>query len=65
MKKLQWGVLSTANIGVKRVIPAIIAGQREFDAGKCQVKNLATGEARDVPLTPTLELTTAIQQILA
>jgi predicted dehydrogenase len=28
MTKVQWGVLSTANIGVKRVIPAIIAGRR-------------------------------------
>lgn len=28
MKKLAWGVLSTANIGVKRVIPAIMAGER-------------------------------------
>src|SRR5271169_6792597 len=26
--KIKWGILSTANIGVKRVIPAIIAGQR-------------------------------------
>jgi predicted dehydrogenase len=26
--KLNWGILSTANIGVKRVIPAIVAGQR-------------------------------------
>ena len=26
MSKLQWGVLSTANIGIKRVIPAILAG---------------------------------------
>jgi predicted dehydrogenase len=28
MSKVKWGVLSTANIGVKRVIPAIMAGQR-------------------------------------
>jgi predicted dehydrogenase len=28
MNKLQWGVLSTANIGIKRVIPAIMAGRR-------------------------------------
>jgi predicted dehydrogenase len=28
MSKLKWGILSTANIGVKRVIPAIIAGER-------------------------------------
>jgi predicted dehydrogenase len=28
MSKVAWGILSTANIGVKRVIPAILAGQR-------------------------------------
>jgi predicted dehydrogenase len=28
MKKVAWGILSTANIGVKRVIPAIMAGER-------------------------------------
>src|SRR6202043_1313444 len=28
MSKVKWGILSTANIGVKRVIPAIIAGHR-------------------------------------
>jgi predicted dehydrogenase len=28
MSKIKWGILSTANIGVKRVIPAIIAGDR-------------------------------------
>jgi predicted dehydrogenase len=28
MKKIAWGILSTANIGIKRVIPAILAGQR-------------------------------------
>jgi predicted dehydrogenase len=27
MSKVKWGVLSTANIGIKRVIPAIIAGR--------------------------------------
>jgi len=27
MKKIVWGILSTANIGVKRVIPAILAGE--------------------------------------
>jgi predicted dehydrogenase len=27
MIKIKWGILSTANIGIKRVIPAIIAGQ--------------------------------------
>jgi predicted dehydrogenase len=28
MSKLVWGILSTANIGIKRVIPAILAGKR-------------------------------------
>jgi predicted dehydrogenase len=28
MRKIQWGVLSTANIGIKRVIPAILSGTR-------------------------------------
>lgn len=28
MRKIQWGVLSTANIGIKRVIPAILSGER-------------------------------------
>jgi predicted dehydrogenase len=28
MSKVKWGILSTANIGVKRVIPAILAGRR-------------------------------------
>jgi predicted dehydrogenase len=26
--KIQWGILSTANIGIKRVIPAILSGER-------------------------------------
>ena len=28
MKKVRWGILSTANIGIKRVLPAIQAGER-------------------------------------
>src|SRR5579863_2551461 len=28
MRKIQWGILSTANIGLKRVIPAILSGER-------------------------------------
>jgi predicted dehydrogenase len=28
MTKLNWGILSTANIGIKRILPAIAAGQR-------------------------------------
>ena len=27
-RKIQWGILSTANIGIKRVIPAILSGER-------------------------------------
>ena len=43
---------------------ALIAGQREFEAGTCQVKNLATGEASNVVLHPVLDLVTCIKQIL-
>ena len=28
MRKIQWGILSTANIGIKRVMPAILSGER-------------------------------------
>lgn len=28
MRRIQWGILSTANIGIKRVIPAILSGER-------------------------------------
>jgi len=28
MRKIQWGILGTANIGIKRVIPAILSGER-------------------------------------
>ncbi len=28
MSRVKWGILSTANIGIKRVIPAILAGER-------------------------------------
>jgi predicted dehydrogenase len=28
MKKIKWGILSTANIGIKRVIPAIMSGEQ-------------------------------------
>jgi histidyl-tRNA synthetase len=44
---------------------AVIAGQREFDAATCQVKDLASGQAHDVPLNPPLELIAAIQRILS
>ena len=43
---------------------AIIAGQREFDAGTCQVKDLASGQSRDVPLSPMTELLAAIRTVL-
>src|SRR5580698_6756301 len=33
MSKIRWGILSTANIGIKRVIPAIIAGRQGVIAG--------------------------------
>jgi predicted dehydrogenase len=28
MSKVVWGILGTANIGIKRVIPAILSGER-------------------------------------
>ena len=43
---------------------AIIAGKREFDAGTCQVKDLASAQSRDVPLNPPLELIAAVQRLL-
>jgi histidyl-tRNA synthetase len=43
---------------------ALIAGQREFDAGVCQLKDLARGQSRDVPLSPLLELEAAIRAIV-
>ncbi|HMC11847.1 MAG TPA: HisS family protein, partial [Pirellulaceae bacterium] len=43
---------------------AIIAGQREFDAGTCQVKDLARAQSQDVPLDPPLELISAVQRII-
>jgi histidyl-tRNA synthetase len=42
---------------------AIIAGQREFDAGKCQIKDLSSGQSHDVPLDPPQELITTIERI--
>ena len=33
MRKIVWGILSTANIGVKRVIPAVLAGDGGRIAG--------------------------------
>jgi predicted dehydrogenase len=53
MSKVKWGVLSTANIGVKRVIPAIIAGRRGIvaaiasrDAGRAAAIAASFGIAR-------------------
>jgi histidyl-tRNA synthetase len=43
---------------------AIIAGQREFDAGTCQVKDLAAGTACDVALSPPDALLAAIRTVL-
>jgi histidyl-tRNA synthetase len=43
---------------------AVIAGQREFDAGTCQVKDLASATARDVSLSPPGDLITALREIL-
>ncbi|MGH8254563.1 MAG: Gfo/Idh/MocA family protein [Steroidobacteraceae bacterium] len=53
MSKVTWGILSTANIGIKRVIPAIQAGQRGVvaaiasrDAGKAAATAERFGIAR-------------------
>jgi histidyl-tRNA synthetase len=43
---------------------AIIAGQREFDAGTCQLKDLSTAQAQDVPLSPMDNLVAAIRKVL-
>ncbi len=45
MKKVNWGILSTANIGIKRVIPAIMAGHRGVVAG---IASRDGGRARTV-----------------
>jgi histidyl-tRNA synthetase len=44
---------------------AIIAGQREFDAGMCQVKDLASGESRELALDPPDSLLNEIRGRLA
>ncbi len=44
---------------------AIIAGQREFDAGICQVKDLARAVAHETPLSTPIELISVIQKIIA
>lgn len=40
---------------------AIIAGDREFAADKCQVKNLASGVASEAPLTDPQQLVAAVR----
>ena len=42
---------------------AVIAGQREFDAGQVQVKDLATGQASEVPIADPAQLIAAIRKI--
>jgi histidyl-tRNA synthetase len=44
---------------------ALIAGQREFDAGSCQLKDLASATSHDAPLAPPSTLIAAIRQLLA
>jgi histidyl-tRNA synthetase len=44
---------------------AIIAGQREFEANTCQIKDLGSGATLDAPLNPPLEVVSAVQRILA
>ena len=43
---------------------AIIAGEREFDAGVCQVKDLQTTESREVALAPAEQLVDTLRQML-
>jgi histidyl-tRNA synthetase len=43
---------------------AIIAGQREFDAGLCQVKDLASGQASEAPLADAAALVEAVRKIV-
>ena len=45
MSKVMWGILSTANIGIKRVIPAILSGQRGVIAA---IASRDAERARDV-----------------
>jgi len=45
---------------------ALIAGEEEFAQGKCQVKNLATGDRQDVPLEDdAASVVAAIERILS
>jgi histidyl-tRNA synthetase len=43
---------------------AIIAGQREFDAGICQVKDLLAKQASDVSLADSNQLIAAVRKLL-
>ncbi|HYW77945.1 MAG TPA: His/Gly/Thr/Pro-type tRNA ligase C-terminal domain-containing protein, partial [Thermoguttaceae bacterium] len=44
---------------------ALIAGDNEFDAGTCQLKDLEKGEKQDIPLAEdAAELAAAIRKIL-
>jgi histidyl-tRNA synthetase len=44
---------------------ALIAGQNEFDAGVCQIKDLQSGEKRDVPMAGDYaELIEAVRKVL-
>jgi len=45
MRKVVWGILSTANIGIKRVIPAILSGERGLIAA---IASRDAERARDV-----------------
>ena len=44
---------------------AVIAGEREFAAGECQVKNLATTESTTVSLADPAAVIAEIRRILA
>ena len=43
---------------------ALIAGQREFDAGQIQLKDLQTTQSREIPLNPPDELLAAIRALV-
>lgn len=43
---------------------AIIAGQREFDAGQCQVKDLQSGQAQDISIADPQTLIAALRVLL-
>jgi histidyl-tRNA synthetase len=50
----------------KKFRVALIAGEREFAAGQCQVKNLSSGESKTVSLRPTTgPLIDEVRRILA